>query len=495
MKPTSVFVCSSCDNQSPKWTGQCLECGSWGTLQEQRLRKASPAAGTANAARSGQSDASPEPTTAFEAIPASAEKRIATGLAEADRVFGGGIVAGSVTLLGGEPGIGKSTLSLMIAARVATKDSALKSASGALNAKAAKSTTADRCVLYVSGEESASQVKMRADRLGLAQTGLKFASATDVDRLIATLDAEKPALAIIDSVQMLRSEDIAAEAGAATQVRGAAGRLVAWAKASGIPLLLIGHVTKDGGIAGPKTLEHVVDTVLSFEGERSHPLRVLRALKNRFGSTDETGIFEMTETGLAEIRNPSAYLLEGRAAGSAGSALTCMIEGTRPILVEIQALVQKTSFGYPARKASGFEQGRLEMLLAVLSKRGRIDLSGHDVYLNVAGGMRVREPAADLAVLLALASAFKDQPLPRDLVAWGEIGLGGEVRPVPSGDRRLAEAAALGVTRAVRPTDKRVARDKRPANMTTHDAATVADAIAAAFTKSLTPAPQVHARA
>lgn len=481
MKPTSVFVCGDCDAQSPKWTGQCLECGSWGSLQEQRLRKTTPAASGASGARSGLPDVPPEPTTAFEAIPASAEKRVATGLTEADRVFGGGIVAGSVTLLGGEPGIGKSTLSLMIAARVA-------------NAGAA-----GRGVLYVSGEESASQVKMRADRLGLTQTGLKFAGATDVDRLIATLDSEKPSLAIIDSVQMLRSEDIAAEAGAATQVRGAAGRLVAWAKASGTPLLLIGHVTKDGGIAGPKTLEHVVDTVLSFEGERSHPLRVLRSLKNRFGSTDETGIFEMTEAGLTEIRNPSAYLLEGRAAGSAGSALTCMIEGTRPILVEIQALVQKTSFGYPARKASGFEQGRLEMLLAVLSKRGRIDLSGHDVYLNVAGGLRVREPAADLAVLLALTSAFRDTPLPRDLTAWGEIGLGGELRPVPSSDRRLTEAAALGVARAVLPADKRAVHSKRPSNMTLHEVATVAEAIASAFAgvtaPRAVPAPQARARA
>lgn len=446
------------------------------------------------------SNASPEPTTAFEEIPAISEKRRTTGITEADRVFGGGIVAGSVTLLGGEPGIGKSTLALMIASRLAsgsTDGSVGVKVAGANHSEKGEGSGNDtvhaerRGALYVSGEESASQVKLRADRLALPQTGIRFASATDVERLIATLQAEKPSFAVIDSVQMLRSDDIPAEAGAATQVRGAAGRMVAWAKSSGTPLLLIGHVTKDGGIAGPKTLEHVVDTVLSFEGERSHPLRVLRALKNRFGSTDESGIFEMTESGLQEIRNPSAYLLEGRPVDAAGSAVTCVMEGTRPMLVEIQALVQKTSFGYPARKASGFEQARLEMLLAVLAKRGQIDLSGHDVYINVAGGLRVREPAADLAVLLALASAYRDAPLPRGLAAWGEIGLGGELRPVPSSDRRLAECAALGVTRAIAPAHKAQGTGKARNGtsqgnrnaLSATEATTVNQALAAAFAK------------
>lgn len=461
----SVFVCAECDAQSPKWNGQCLECGKWGSLHEERLR-----AKTSASATSGASAAIAEETTAFETIPATADKRAATGITEADRVFGGGVVDGSVTLLGGEPGIGKSTLSLMICARLAA---------------------GGRTALYVSGEESASQVKMRADRLALPQKGIRFASATDIDRLIATLDKElgggKPGFAVIDSVQMLKSEDIPSEAGAAGQVRGAAGRLVAWAKSSGTPILLIGHVTKDGTIAGPKTLEHVVDAVLSFEGEPSHPLRVLRAVKNRFGSTDETGMFEMTEAGLGEIRNPSAYLLEARANDASGSAITCIIEGTRPMLVEIQALVQKSSFGYPARKASGFDAARLEMLLAVLGKRGHIDLSGHDVYLNVAGGMRVKEPAADLAVLLALASAYRDVPLHASLAAWGEVGLAGELRPVVAGDRRLTEAAALGVMRAIVPASKRApVVAKRAAALQAVEVSTVAEALAAAFSGSAT---------
>ena len=453
MKPTTIFICASCDAQSPKWNGQCLECGAWGTLKEARLTNKKTVTGSG--ARS--SAAAPATITDFESIPASAEHRLATGLSEVDRVFGGGIVDGSVTLLGGEPGIGKSTLSIIICAKLAA---------------------AGRKVLYVSGEESAAQVKLRADRLALPGRGVWFLSATDVDTLIATLDREKPGFAVIDSVQMLRSEDIQSEAGGVGQVRGAAGRLVAWAKQANVPLLLIGHVTKDGTVAGPKTLEHIVDAVFSFEGERSHPLRMLRSLKNRFGSTDETGIFEMNDAGLVEIKNPSAYLLDARRADTPGSAISCIIEGTRPILVEIQALVQKTSFGYPARKASGFDSARLEMLLAVLAKRGGIDLGQYDVYVNVAGGMRVKEPAADLAVLLALASAYKDAPLPPMTAAWGEVGLGGELRPVTSGDRRALEAAALGVTRVIAPLSK--GTKKKPLNAQVIEVATVRDALAAA---------------
>ena len=477
MKPTTVYTCAACDAQSPKWTGQCMECSAWGTMQETRLRPKNSAAGASGISRgaAGGATGSPVETTAFEAIPASAERRAATGIAEADRVFGGGIVDGSVTLLGGEPGIGKSTLSLMLCSRLAALG---------------------RNVLYVSGEESAAQVKMRADRLKLAQEGLRFASVTDVDALLATLNAEKPRFAVIDSVQMLRSEDLPSEAGAVGQVRGAAGRLVAWAKSTGVPLLLIGHVTKDGTVAGPKTLEHVVDAVLSFEGERSHPLRMLRALKNRFGSTDETGIFEMNDAGLSEIRNPSAYLLEARRADSTGSAVSCIIDGTRPMLVEIQALTQRTSFGYPARKASGFDVQRLEMLIAVLAKHGGVDLSGHDVYLNVAGGMRVKEPAADLAVILALASSYRDTALPASLAAWGEVGLGGELRPVPSGDRRLAEAAALGVAAAIAPAIRVSAgtASRRPSGLQHTSVATIREALTAAFVKMKALAPAAPAK-
>jgi DNA repair protein RadA/Sms len=460
MKNDTVFTCGECDAQSPKWTGQCLSCGAWGTMKESRLRRPGTAGARPGAAGPGN-DAEAAATSAFEEIPATAEKRLATGIGEADRVFGGGIVDGSVTLLGGEPGIGKSTLSLMLCARLAA---------------------AGRKVLYVSGEESAAQVKLRADRLGLPQRGLRFAAVTDTDALVATLEKERPGFAVIDSVQMLRAGDIASEAGAVGQVRGAAGRLVAWAKQTATPLLLIGHVTKDGTVAGPKTLEHVVDAVLSFEGERSHPLRVLRALKNRFGSTDETGIFEMNDAGLAEIRNPSAYLLDARRADAPGSAVSCVMEGTRPLLVEIQALTSRTAFGFPARKASGFDVQRLEMLIAVLGKHGGVDLSGHDVYLNVAGGMRVKEPAADLAVLLALASSYRESPLPAAMAAWGEVGLAGELRPVTAGDRRVAEAAKLGIRGVIVPLSKSAPSSaKKPEALRMKEASTVREALAAAF--------------
>lgn len=450
MKMT-IYACNNCDAQSPKWTGQCLECGAWGTLEAAsapaKQRAHSPAAGTGARAID---------VTAFVAIPGGSERRMPTGLKEADRVLGGGIVAGSVTLLGGEPGIGKSTLALM------------------LSAAAAK---AGGRVIYVSGEESPAQVKLRADRLKLRQDGMFFLGETDVDAIVATLTKERPALAIIDSIQMLRTDEIPSEAGAVGQIRGAAGRLVAFAKSSGTPVLLIGHVTKDGTVAGPKTLEHLVDTVLSFEGERTHPLRVLRTTKNRYGSTDEAGIFEMQDDGLAEIANPSAYLLEARRAGIPGSVISCVIEGTRPVLIEVQALVQKTSFGYPARKAAGFDAARLEMLLAVLSRRGGIDFSQHDVYLNVVGGLKIKEPAADLAIALALASAHRNVPLAEGIVAWGEVGLGGEIRPTPSSDRRLAEAAALGMKRALLALPKSGLK-RAPKEILITSAATITDALA-----------------
>lgn len=449
MKSTTFYACTSCDAQTPKWTGQCLECGAWGTLEAAsapaKHRSLAPAAG-ANAV----------PVTAFSAIPAGSERRMRTGMKEADRVLGGGIVAGSVTLLGGEPGIGKSTLALMLSAAAANNGSR---------------------VVYVSGEESPAQVKLRADRLKLRQDGMFFLGETDVDAVVATLTKERPALAVIDSIQMLRTDEIPSEAGAVGQIRGAAGRLVAFAKSTGTPVLLIGHVTKDGTVAGPKTLEHLVDTVLSFEGERTHPLRVLRTTKNRFGSTDEAGMFEMQDDGLAEIANPSAYLLEARRAGVPGSAISCVIEGTRPLLIEVQALVQKTSFGYPARKASGFDGARLEMILAVLARRGGIDFSQHDVYLNVVGGLKIKEPAADLAIALALASAHRHVPLAEGIVAWGEVGLGGEIRPAPSSDRRLAEAAALGIKQALLAVPKSGLK-RPPVGIKTTETPTINDALA-----------------
>lgn len=423
----TIFVCSKCDAQSPKWNGQCLECGAWGTLAAARPDYApqSPARPAAKAAA--------RPVTRLDGVRAGENGRLTTGIGEADRVFGGGIMTGSVTLLGGEPGIGKSTLALMIAANVA---------------KAAGP------VVYVSGEESAAQVKQRADRLKLDVGRVLFLGETEAETVIATLEKEKPALAIIDSVQTIFAADIPSEAGALNQVRGAAARLTAFAKKSGLPLLLIGHVTKDGNVAGPKTLEHVVDAVLSFEGERSHRLRVLRSMKNRFGSTEEAGIFDMTETGLAEVKNPSAFLLDERQPGAPGSVVCCVLEGTRPMLVEIQALVRRTAFGYPVRRASGFDQARLEMLVAVLGGRGGVDLGQDDVYVNVVGGLKVKEPAADLAVVAALISAAKNRPLPAGAAVWGEVGLGGEIRSVPAVDRRLNETAKLGLKEVITPLPK-----------------------------------------
>jgi len=460
MKSTTVYTCTECDAQSPKWTGQCMECSAWGSLQASVMSKQKAAAATTASAPAAA-------LVPFSGLSASSDKRIATGLAEADRVFGGGIVQGSVTLIGGEPGIGKSTIALMMAASVASRVGK---------------------TIYISGEESAAQVKLRADRLGVSSKDLYFLSETNVETLVATIEKERPFFAVIDSVQTLKSEDAANEAGTPGQVRTTAGKLVAAAKSANVPLLLIGHVTKDGNVAGPKTLEHVVDAVLSFEGERSHPLRTLRALKNRFGSTDETGIFEMTETGLTEIANPSAYLLDGRQEGVAGSALCCVMEGTRPIIVEVQALVQPTSFGYPARKTSGVDQSRVEVLLAVLGRRADLDFSSHDVYVNVVGGLKLREPAADLAIALALASALRRTPISPKTVAWGEVGLGGEVRPVVASDRRLQESAALGMTAAVAPrTSGKPPKDPKTAAIRVHVSPTITEAVAA-MSKSVIPA-------
>lgn len=455
-QPKTVYRCVKCDAQSPKWLGQCLECGSWGTLQPDTGDSPAPAG---SAAVHRNKNVRPVALTAFSDVAGHDECRVVTCLGEIDRVFGGGLVPGSVTLLGGEPGVGKSTIALMIASCLAARG--LKT-------------------LYVSGEESAHQVKMRADRLGLPQESLFYLGETDADVIIATLEKERPALAVVDSVQMLRSSEIPGEAGTVSQVRAAAGKLVAAAKSLDLPIVLIGHVTKDGSVAGPKTLEHVVDTVLSFEGERGYPVRLLRALKNRFGSTDETGLFEMTEAGLKEITNPSGYLLEEREPGVPGGAVSCVMEGSRPMLVEIQALVRKSTFGYPTRKCSGFDLARLEMLLAVLSRRGGLDFGDYDVFVNVVGGLKLDEPAPDLAVVLALASAMKNAPLPPGLVAWGEVGLAGEVRPSPAADRRLAEAAKLGLTEAVTALPKR-GDVKVPKGLKLHETRSVADALRAAF--------------
>lgn len=451
----TIFVCSKCDAQSPKWSGQCLECGSWGTVGPARPEW-SGANQPARQSPTATPSAKPAAVTSLDAVESQSGRRISTGIGELDRVLGGGLMAGSVTLLGGEPGIGKSTLAMMLAVEVAKRE----------KSKAA----------YFSGEESAGQVKQRCDRLNLKACDLMFSGETGVGAMIAAMEKSRPAVAVIDSIQTVFAEDIPTEAGAQNQVRGAAAKLMSFAKRSGVPLVIIGHVTKDGQVAGPKTLEHLVDTVLSFEGERSGNLRLLRGLKNRFGSTDETGVFGMEGDGLKEIHNPSAYLLDERRPGLAGSAVCCVMEGNRPMLVEIQALTNKTSFGYPTRRASGFDQSRLEMLLAVLAKRGGIDLGQHDVFVNVVGGLKIKEPAADLAVIATLASSAKNSPLPEGLTVWGEVGLGGEVRSAAAVERRLAETAALGL-KSVMTALPRSGRVKSPGGMKVADIRTVREAI------------------
>lgn len=416
---STIFVCSNCGAQFQKWIGRCLECGKWGMVQQ----TISPR-GDAHAAADNLT--APAETKTLNEIEGKTLTRLQTGIGEFDRVTGGGIVPGSIVLLGGEPGIGKSTLALQLATLLSD-------------------------VLYFSGEESVEQIKLRANRLpkNTVSGGLKLANETNVEKIIATINQAKPKLAIIDSVQTAYSDDAASEPGGPTQIRAVTAKLMALSKQLGVAVILIGQVTKDGEVAGPKTLEHLVDTVLYLEGDRFHEFRVLRAVKNRFGSTDEVGIFAMEEDGLKEVKNPSQAFLNGRPTDVPGSAVACLMEGTRPLLVEIQALVAKTAFGYPQRKASGFDLNRLQVLIAVLSRRTGLPLDTYDVFLNVIGGLRADEPAADLAVVLAIASAIKNKVLPANLVSFGEVGLGGEARGVSHAKKRLEEIKNLGFEFAV----------------------------------------------
>jgi DNA repair protein RadA/Sms len=445
-----LFTCTSCDAQSPKWTGQCLECGKWGTVVSV-MESGAAAAPKAHAVSAATTR--PAALESLHGKTGSTVLRVATGIGELDRVFGGGVIPGSVTLLGGEPGIGKSTISLSLASRFGAQG---------------------KDVVYVSGEESAAQIGMRADRLKLPVDRVSFLSHTDTDTVISTLVKHKPALAIIDSVQTMTDASVPSAGGSTAQIRTVTAKLVGFAKETGTALMIIGHVTKDGTVAGPKTLEHLVDTVFSFEGERTHGLRVLRVLKNRFGATDEAGMFEMTEEGLREVKNPSAYLLDERQGTVPGSVITAVLEGSRPVLVEVQALVQKSGFGYPTRRANGIDQARLEMLIAVLGRRGGVDLSQYDVFVNVVGGIRIKEPAADLAVAAALVSAYGNVAIPADTAAWGEVGLGGEVRAAVGSDRRLAEAGNLGM-REVLTSLPRKGKPKLPAGVSITDVRSVAD--------------------
>ncbi|MGA2045249.1 MAG: DNA repair protein RadA [Roseiarcus sp.] len=422
-KSKTLYVCQNCGAISQRWQGRCEACGEWNTIVEEAV-----AAGIAASRNRGSGRAFPLEGLAGEGR---AEARVATGLAELDRVTGGGFVEGSVALIGGEPGIGKSTLLIQACAALARQGGR---------------------VVYISGEESTGQVRLRAARLGLADATVELAAQTGVEDIVATLGSgDRPRLVVIDSIQTMWSEAIESTPGTVTQVRGAAQALIRFAKASGAAIILVGHVTKDGQIAGPRVVEHMVDAVMSFEGEGAHAFRILRASKNRFGATDEIGVFEMTGAGLAEVANPSALFLAGRDGASPGAAVFAGIEGARPLLVEIQALVAPTSFGTPRRAVVGWDSSRLAMILAVLEAHGGLKLGAYDVYLNVAGGLKIAEPAADLAAAAALVSSLVGVSLPHDAVYFGEIGLSGAVRPVAHAGLRLKEAAKLGFTRAVVP--------------------------------------------
>ena len=419
MKSKTVFVCTNCGNESPKWAGRCPSCGQWNTLEEY-----TPSPAVKTPARSG--GAMPKrlsEITSDEAL------RFSTGMGELDRVLGGGAVRGSLVLVSGAPGIGKSTLLLQICEYI------LK----------------EQTVLYVSGEESESQLKLRAQRLGVQGDGLFLLCETNLDSILSAAEKVNPDVLIVDSVQTLYTEDKPASAGSVTQVRDCTMRLMQYCKGSGVTVFLVGHINKEGAIAGPKVLEHMVDCVLYFEGEAHTSYRLLRAAKNRFGSTNEIGVFEMHDTGLCEVPNPSELLLAGRPLGTPGTCVACVMEGTRPILAEVQALVSPSSLSVPRRSSNGLDYNRAAMLLAVLEKRGGVRFSNADVYLNVIGGLRLDEPAADLSVVIAAASAAQDKPVSDQLAAVGEVGLAGEIRAVGQLSQRLAEIRRLGFTQCIIP--------------------------------------------
>lgn len=448
MRQRKQYVCRECGLMSPRWLGRCPECGAWHTLEERTL---SPISATAPVAEG-------EEVVAVAALDPEGESRFATGFGELDRVLGGGLVPGSLVLIGGDPGIGKSTLALQVAAWLSSR--------------------AGR-VLYVSGEESSRQLALRARRLGIAPPGLYLLCTARWQRLAEAVEEVCPFFVVVDSVQSIYREEIGAAPGTVTQVRECTAQLLRLAKGKGICVFLIGHVTKDGVLAGPRLLEHMVDTVLYFEGERHQSYRLLRGVKNRFGSTNEIGIFEMGPAGLTEVANPSSlFLRQGTPEPVPGAVVTATLEGNRPLLVEIQALVCPTGLTTPRRMTTGVEYNRLVMILAVLEKRLGLHLGGYDAYVNAVGGVRLTEPAADLAVALAVASSFRDQVVAPELVAVGEIGLTGEIRPVAAVDKRVREAAKLGFRRMIIPAGSRIAGEQ---DLQVVKAATLAEAVALAL--------------
>ena len=426
MKSKTVFLCSNCGNETPKWAGRCPACGQWNTLEEYTPTPAAKTAGVSAVRRSAVAKRLSEVTT-DETL------RFTTGMSELDRVLGGGAVKGSLVLVSGAPGIGKSTLLLQICEHILR----------------------EQTVLYVSGEESEQQLKLRAQRLGVQGDGLFLLCETNLDEILAAAERLKPDLLITDSVQTLFSEDKPASPGSVTQVRDCTMRLMQYCKSSGVTVFLVGHINKEGAIAGPKVLEHMVDCVLYFEGESHTSYRLLRAAKNRFGSTNEIGVFEMRDDGLCQVPNPSEMLLAGRPLNTPGTCVACVMEGTRPVLAEIQALVSPTTLSVPRRSGNGLDYNRAAMLLAVLEKRGGLRLSNADVYWNVVGGLRLDEPAADLAVVIAAASAAQDKPVSDTLAAVGEVGLTGEIRAVGQLSQRLSEIRRLGFTQCLVPRNVR----------------------------------------
>src|SRR6476646_4598449 len=443
-KAKTVYRCTECGADHPKWAGRCDVCGAWNSLVEEVAVRAVATGGASRRAggtRTLAEGGSVAVTPRLRDVSGSEARRWKTGLDEFDFVLGGGIVPGSMILIGGEPGIGKSTLLLQVAARL---------------------ERAGHATLYASGEESPLQVKLRSDRLSESAADVALLSETNLETVLATSADAAPAVLIVDSIQTLFTADLEGAPGNVGQVRECAARLMRYAKESGTTVFVVGHVTKGGGIAGPKTLEHIVDTVLYFEGENTVDHRVLRATKNRFGSVDEIGVFRMSQTGLEPVANPSELFMGDRALGASGSAVTALLEGSRPLLVEIQGLAAKAGFGTPQRVATGFDGRRLALLLAVLDKRAGLSFAQLDVFLNVVGGLRLQEPGGDLAVAPALASSVFDKPLPSDAIFIGEVGLGGEVRTVSQAERRIAEAANMGMQRiylAERGVPKRVNRE------------------------------------
>ena len=418
----STFFCQNCGHEESKWLGQCPVCRQWNTFVEEKVTVAKTG---------GQTKSLKEAeVVALSSVQTDREERVCTGIGELDRVLGGGIVPGSLVLVGGDPGIGKSTLLLQVCQRLTERKQKL---------------------LYISGEESLKQIKLRADRMGTFTDDLLLLCETNIETIRSVIEKERPSLVVIDSIQTMYSEEVSSAPGSVSQVREATNIFMQIAKGMGISIFIVGHVTKEGTVAGPRVLEHMVDTVLYFEGDRHASYRILRGVKNRFGSTNEIGVFEMRQDGLREVENPSEFMLNGRPENASGSVVACSMEGTRPILLEIQALVCRSNFGMPRRTAAGTDYNRVNLLMAVLEKRLGLPLSNYDAYVNIAGGIRINEPAVDLGIMLALVSSYKNRPVSEDVLVFGEVGLSGEVRAVNMPEQRVSEAKKLGFQTCILP--------------------------------------------